>query len=166
MWGGGGSDYARAEAMDWCEANGIDYVFGLAGSDVLHAQIRAAADDLCVRRAEAGDDKRRTWTELRYAAKSWAKERRIIARLEASSRGFDARYVVTTLAHAPQPLYETVYCARGQAENLIKLHKTQLASDRTSCRSPRANQFRLILHTAAYWLLHPLPVPFPPPSTS
>ena len=50
-------------------------------------------------------------------------------------------------------LYDTVYCARGQAENLIKLHKSQLASDRTSCRSALANQVRLILHTAAYWLM-------------
>ena len=152
----GDSHYARPEAMDWCEANGIDYVFGLAGNAVLHAQVRAAADDLCVRRAEAGDEKRRTWTEFRYAAKSWTGERRVIARLEASTQGFDARYVVTTLAGSAEHLYETVYCARGQAENLIKLHKTQLASDRTSCQSPHANQFRLILHTAAYWLLHGL----------
>jgi Transposase DDE domain group 1 len=50
-------------------------------------------------------------------------------------------------------LYDVLYCERGQAENLIKLHKTQLASDRTSCRSPLANQVRLVLHTAAYWLL-------------
>ena len=50
-------------------------------------------------------------------------------------------------------LYEAVYCARGQAENFIKWHKAQLASDRTSCRDPRANQFRLILHPAAYWLM-------------
>ena len=50
-------------------------------------------------------------------------------------------------------LYETLYCARGQAENLIKLHKAQLASDRTSCRSALANQVRLVLHTAAYWLM-------------
>ena len=163
----GDSHYARPEAMDWCEANGIDYVFGLAGNDVLHAQLRAAADDLCVRRADQiakrsdRQEKRRSWTELRYAAKSWAKERRVVARLEASPRGFDARYVVTTLGHAPEPLYETVYCARGQAENLIKLHKTQLASDRTSCRSPSANQFRLILHTAAYWLLHTLRAAMP-----
>src|SRR5260370_616660 len=49
--------------------------------------------------------------------------------------------------------YETLYCARGNAENFIKLHKSQLASDRTSCRDPKANQFRLILHTAAYWLM-------------
>src|SRR5262249_14469366 len=50
-------------------------------------------------------------------------------------------------------LYDPLHCARGHAENLIKLHKGQLASDRTSCRSPLANQMRLILHTAAYWLM-------------
>jgi Transposase DDE domain group 1 len=152
----GDSHYARSEAMDWCEANGVDYVFALAGNDVLHAQIRSVADDLCVRRAEAGEEKRRTWTEVRYAARSWTRPRRVVARLEATARGFDARYIVTTLEGSAGHLYQTVYCARGQAENFIKLHKTQLASDRTSCRSPRANQFRLILHTAAYWLLHTL----------
>ena len=46
--------------------------------------------------------------------------------------------------------------ARGQAENLIKAHKLHLASDRTSCSKASANQFRLIIHTAAYWLLHTL----------
>lgn len=157
----GDSHYARREAMDWCEDNGVDYVFGLAGNDVLHAQVRAIADDLCVRRAEAGQEKRRTWAEFRYAAKRWTQPRRVVARLEATTRGFDARYVVTTLAGSAGHLYETVYCARGQAENLIKLHKTQLASDRTSCRTPRANQFRLILHTAAYWLLHTLRAAIP-----
>ncbi|MFK4985744.1 transposase, partial [Klebsiella pneumoniae] len=54
---------------------------------------------------------------------------------------------------SPEHIYDTLYCARGQAENLIKRHKTQLASDRTSCRSANANQMRLILHTAAYWLM-------------
>jgi hypothetical protein len=152
----GDGHYCRPEVMDWCEANGVDYVFGLARNDVLHAQIRSVADDLCVRRAEGEQAKRRTWTEFRYAAKSWTTPRRVVARLEATTRGFDARYIVTTLDGSAKHLYETVYCARGQAENFIKLHKTQLASDRTSCRSPRANQFRLILHTAAYWLLHTL----------
>jgi hypothetical protein len=152
----GDSHYARPEAMEWCEQNGLDYVFGLAGNEVLRARTRAVADDLCVRRAEGGQDKRRTWCTFRYAAKSWTAERRVVARLEASPLGLDVRYVVTTLAGTAEHLYETVYCARGQAENFIKLHKTQLASDRTSCRSPDANQFRLILHTAAYWLLHAL----------
>src|SRR6202051_5414914 len=58
-------------------------------------------------------------------------------------------------------LYEKLYCARGQAENLIKRHKSQLASDRTSCRSPLANQMRLILHTAAYWLLRTIQTAIP-----
>jgi len=63
------------------------------------------------------------------------------------------RYVVTSLKAGAKHLYETLYCARGNAENFIKLHKSQLASDRTSCRDPKANQFRLVLHTAAYWLM-------------
>ena len=72
-------------------------------------------------------------------------------------RGLDIRYVVTSLKKgSAEYIYATLYCARGQAENLIKQHKAQTASDRTSCRSPLANQFRLILHTAAYWLLHDL----------
>jgi hypothetical protein len=163
----GDSHYARPEAMDWCEANRVDYVLGLAGNAVLHARVRDAADDLCVRRAQGlssgagGSDKHRTWSEFRYAAKSWARQRRVVARLEASALGLDVRYVVTTLAEPAEPLYETTYCGRGQAENLIKLHKTQLASDRTSCQNPRANQFRLVLHTAAYWLMHGLRAAIP-----
>ena len=66
----------------------------------------------------------------------------------------DIRYAVTSLAGDPRRLYEDVYCKRGQMENLIKLHKAQLASDRTSCHSATANQVRLVLHTAAFWLMH------------
>jgi hypothetical protein len=104
----------------------------------------------------------RGFAETRYAAKSWDKERRVVARIEASAshaddmlrRGIDIRYVVTSLQGSDaEHIYETIYCARGQAENLIKQHKAQLPSDRTSCRSPLANQMRLILHTGAYWLL-------------
>jgi len=132
----GDSHYGRTEAMAWCEANGVDYIFGLAGNAVLHGLAYDVGDDLKVRRAEAGTDRMRGF-----------------ARLEATPRGFDARYIVTSLEGGPRHLYEGIYCARGQAENLIKQHKAQLASDRTSCQSPLANQFRLILHTAAYWLM-------------
>ena len=75
----GDSHYARPEAMEWCEENRIDYIFGLAGNDVLGEQIRDVADDLCVRRAEAGEEKRRIWMAFDYAAKSWAKPRRVVA---------------------------------------------------------------------------------------
>jgi hypothetical protein len=152
----GDSHYGRPEAMAWCEANGISYIFGFAGNDVLAGMVRPVADALCVARAEQGASARRTWTTLRYAAKSWKTRRRLVARLEATKLGLDVRYVVTSLTGSAKHLYETIYCGRGQAENFIKLHKAQLASDRTSCRDPRANQMRLILHTAAYWLLHTL----------
>ncbi len=152
----GDGHYARAEAMGWCEANKINYIFGLAGNPVLADRVGPVADALCVRRAEQGEAKRRTWKKLRYGAKSWKKTRRVVARLEATTLGLDVRYIVTSLKGSAKYLYEIIYCGRGQAENFIKLHKAQLASDRTSCRDPRANQMRLILHTAAYWLLHTL----------
>ena len=149
----GDSHYGRDEAMEWCENQGVDYVFGFAGNDVLQALTREVADAIAVRRALSGEDKRRGFKAFRYGAKSWDKERRFVARIEATPKGLDVRYVVTSLRAGVRHLYETLYCARGNAENFIKLHKSQLASDRTSCRDPKANQFRLILHTAAYWLM-------------
>jgi hypothetical protein len=150
----GDSHYGRAEALTWCEHNNVRYVFGLPGNKVLDAQVFAKTDDVCVRRATGNLDVVRDYTEIRYAAKSWPHERRVVARIEATRKGLDVRYVVTDVTDCgPEWLYGKVYCARGQAENLIKRHKGQLASDRTSCRSPLANQMRLILHTAAYWLM-------------
>ena len=69
----------------------------------------------------------RAFTSLAYAAKSWNRERCVVARLEASIRGFDARYLVTSIKAEARHLYEIIYCLRGQAENLIKMHKVQLA---------------------------------------
>ena len=149
----GDSHYGRTEAMAWCEDNGVDYIFGLAGNAVLHALADETADHIERRHAETGADKVRGFADFDYAAGSWNRQRRVVARLEATTRGFDARYIVTSLEGPPRHLYEGIYCARGQAENLIKQHKAQLASDRTSCQSPLANQFRLVLHTAAYWLM-------------
>lgn len=153
----GDSHYARPEALDWLEDNAISYVFGLAGNAALKALVAPLAEDAAVRRALAGaKGKLRRYAAFPYAAKSWRGMRRAIARIEASDRGCDVRFVVTNLAAKPKRLYARVYCPRGQMENLIKAHKTHLASDRTSCHGARANQFRLILHSAAYWLLHGL----------
>ena len=136
--------------MQWCEANGTGYIFGLSGNSVLHRQVYEAGDALKVMRAEQGADKLRGFTETRYAAASWTAERRVLVRFEATTLGLDTRYIVTTLTGDAQHLYETVYCKRGQAENLIKMHKVQMASDRTSCQSAIANQVRLVLHIFAY----------------
>ena len=150
----GDSHYCRHEVMDWCDQQGIDYLFGLAGNAVLTRAVDEAADDIRTRRALTDNPCLRGYAETRYRAKSWKSERRACARIEATTLGLDIRFVVTSLAKgSAERIYDTLYCERGQAENLIKMHKTQLASDRTSCRNPRANQMRLILHTAAYWLI-------------
>jgi hypothetical protein len=153
----GDSHYARPEAMSCLERNRVRYIFGLAGNRVLPDRTTALAEDAAVRRAEEDADKVRSFHNFRYAARTWkGKERRVIARLEATRQGGDTRFVVTYLSGTPRWLYEVLYCGRGQAENLIKAHKLHLASDRTSCTKATAKQFRLLIHTAAYWLLHTL----------
>jgi hypothetical protein len=152
----GDGHYARPEAMAWCERERVGYVFGLAGNKVLLRHVATLAEVAALGRVEGEGDKVRRYGEFAYAAETWSTERRVIARVEASDRGTDSRFIVTDLAGTPRWLYEAVYCARGRAENLIKAHKVHLASDRTSCTKATANQFRLVLHTAAYWLLHTL----------
>jgi hypothetical protein len=160
----GDGHYGRPEVMTWCEANAVTYILGLSGNAVLHGLVEPVADEARVRRAVDEAMAVRRYAEVRYGARSWRCERRVAARIEATPKGLDIRYVVTNLkSGAAEWLYDTLYCARGQAENLIKLHKSQLASDRTSCRSPLANQVRLVLHTAAYWLMLTLRDAIPQP---
>ena len=163
----GDSHYGRAEAMQWCDGNGVGYIFGFPGNSVLDAMVAEASDHLRFWHAQSDAPKLRCYKMLDYKAASWSAPRRVIARIEASMQPeptpsspdamrqeIDVRYVVTSLTGNAELLYEGVYCQRGQAENLIKLHKSQLASDRTSCHSATANQVRLCLHTAAFWLMH------------
>ena len=152
----GDSHYGRPEAMAWCERHRVGYIFGLAGNKVLLRRVMAEAELVALDRLDAADQKVRRYNEFRYGAKTWNTERRVIARVEASGQGVDSRFIVTNLTGLPKSLYEKVYCPRGQAENLIKAHKLHLASDRTSCTKATANQFRLLIHTAAYWLMHSL----------
>ncbi len=163
----GDSHYGRVEAMEWAENNGSDHIFGLQGNPVLDDAIVAkTADNLRFHHAMSRQEKVLTWTSFSFQASIWTRPRRVVVRLECSlqpgeggttSTGMrqevDIRYVVTSLKDPAQYLYEDVYCQRGQMENLIKLRKAQLSSDRMSCHSATANQVRLALHTAAYWLM-------------
>jgi len=160
----GDSHYGRLEAMEWAENNDADYIFGLAGNAALDALMAETAVNLRFHHAMSSKPKLRTFASFTYQAGSWKRPRRVVARLECSlqpeagetgmRQEVDIRYVVTSLEGSAQHLYENVYCQRGQMENLIKLHKAQLASDRMSCHSATANQVRLVLHTAAFWLMH------------
>jgi hypothetical protein len=153
----GDSHYGRPEAMSWCERNRVGYIFGLAGNAVLMRLVQGDITRTLIDRERYPEpDKIRRYGELRYGARSWKAERRVIARIEVSDQGVDTRFIVTNLQGLEHVLYEVLYCARGQAENRIKAHKLHLASDRTSCTKATANQFRLLIHTAAYWLMHGL----------
>jgi hypothetical protein len=129
--------------MDWCERNRVGYVFGLAGNPVLARMVEGdIARTLIDRDAHPELDKVRRHGEFRYGAKNWKLERRVIARIEASDLGIDTRFIVTNLKGLEHVLYEVVYCARGQAENLIKAHKLHLASDRTIHRRLEGQSYR------------------------
>ena len=149
------SHYACPEVLDWCEAERIDYVLGLASTTTLRRHISALqARTLARFEAAPGPDKVRRFKEFYDGAATWSRVRRIVARLEAGPQGVDTRFIVTNLRHGTgRWLYAALYCARGQAENHIKSWKAHLAADRTSCSRATANQFRLFLHAGAYWLL-------------
>ena len=152
----GDSHYATPEVLETLEAMDCGYVLGLAGNDKLKALAAPWCEDAALRRALGAKDRTRRFHQGAYQAGSWNQARRVIARVEATSKGADVRFIVTNLPGKAKWLYEKAYCARGNAENLIKDMKTYTKSDRTSCHRWQANQFRLILHMGAYWLLHSL----------
>jgi hypothetical protein len=102
----GDSHYGRPEAMSWCERERVGYIFGLAGNKALLARVADLAEDVAVRRVEGESKKVRRYGAFTYAAKTWHVERRVVARVEASDRGTDSRFIVTNLAGTPRWLYE------------------------------------------------------------
>jgi len=149
------SHYAAPEVFDWCRANRVDWIFGLAGNVALSRHVVALEQSTAAHfKAVPTRGKVRRFTQFYDAAQSWRRVERIIARVEAGPEGTDTRFIVTNLeAGRAKHLYERLYCVRGQAENHIKAWKNHLAADRTSCHTAEANQFRLFLHAGAYWLL-------------
>ena len=153
------SGFARDELMGWCEANAVDYVFGLARNQRL---VGAIADDLAAVELESlaqGGPVRRfadlPWRTL----DSWSRARRVVAKAEHLPKGSNPRFVVTSLpasAIDARALYEDVYCARGDIENRIKEQQLDLFADRTSAATMRANQLRLWFASFAYVLLEAL----------
>jgi hypothetical protein len=152
----GDGHYGTPEVMELMEDQGCGYIFGLPGNARLSEIGHPWSEDAAVRRAQSGRNKLRRFFQTGYRAGSWSRARKVIARVEATSKGSDIRFVVTNLPGRAKLLYEKIYCARGRMENMIKDHKLYTRSDRTSCHRWEANQFRLFLHSGAYWLLHQL----------
>jgi len=149
----GDSHYCAPEVLNLLRRLRCDYILGLSINVKLDA-IAKPWREQCERRRELGRPKVRRCHQFTYQAGSWAAAEKVIARVEATSMGSDARFVVTNLPGRAKVLYEKVYCARGRMENLIKDMKLYTRSDKTACSRWQANQFRLFLHMGAYWLLH------------
>jgi Transposase DDE domain group 1 len=153
------SGFAREAVMAWCEANGVDYIFGLAKNKRL---ARAIAAELIQAKKESktsGNPARR-FKEFNWSTrKSWSRERRVIAKAEWTQDKANPRFIVTSLSQAKgdaRHLYEKLYCARGEMENRIKECQLDLFADRTSTATFSANQLRLWFASMAYVLIDSL----------
>ncbi len=145
--------FCRPKALARFEKWGLNYVIGLAKNSKLLERVALAELALAEDFQRIGT-KQRMIGEFTYAAKSWDKiERRVITRLEHDARGPNPRFIVTNLAGTPEYLYETLYCARGEAENRIKEAQLDLFGRRASCHKFQANQLRLLFASLAYTLI-------------
>jgi hypothetical protein len=149
------SGFCRWRLLRWCDRHGVGYLVGLAKNEVLKRLARRSMVTARWRYRRTGQ-KQRLFEEFDYAAGTWDRARRVIAKAEHSGQGENPRFVVTNLPGPPQGLYEKIYCQRGEAENRIKEQQLGLFADRTSCHDFLANQFRVLLSAAAYVLVETL----------
>jgi hypothetical protein len=146
--------FAVPAIYDYCEHEGISYTIAL----ITNERLKEMAEDLL---EAATEEHQRTAQKVRlfgedlYGAASWEKKRRVLYKAEAMDKGTNRRFVLTTRHDEPKELYE-FYARRGESENWIKDFKLHIRADRLSCHRFVANQFRLLLHAAAYWLMDAL----------
>lgn len=155
----GDSGFCREYLMRWCEANQVDYVFGLAKNQRLLRILGRERHEAQVQFAQTGQPTR-VFKDFTYRTrKSWSRDRRVVGKAEHLAKGANPRFVVSSLAaeaFPAQTLYEQDYCARGDMENRIKENQLHLFADRVSCATMRANQVRLCLATVAYIVMRAL----------
>jgi hypothetical protein len=156
----GDSGFCRDELMKWCEANGVQYLLGLARNPVLQrilrGSLRSAKSMLDYNQSQA----ERVFKDFRYRAKSWGKnKRRVVGKAEWTQEGPNPRFIISNIPAeeiAAQDLYEREYCGRGEMENRIKEQHLDLRADRTSTHWLASNQLRLWFSTLAYLLINQL----------
>jgi hypothetical protein len=146
--------FAIPALYDYCEKEGITYTIAL----ITNERLKEMANDLLEVATEEHQrtaHKARLFGEDVYGAASWEKKRRVVYKAEAMDKGTNTRFVVSTRHDGPKELYE-FYARRGESENWIKDFKVHVKAERLSCHRFVANQFRLLLHAAAYWLMDAL----------
>ena len=154
----GDSHFSAPEVHTFCNAHGLYFVLGQGTNAVLKERVAPTlAQAQAVYEETRPSEPVRMFTQFTYQAGTWDQPQRVVAKVEVSSLGTNLRFVTTNLQRGrPSFVYAQAYAGRGQMENFIKNHKLHLHSDRTSCHRFEANQFRLLLHSAAYMLLHAL----------
>ena len=144
--------FAVPEIYEYCEREGIGYTIGLISNPRLEAIAEPLLERAKRESSERGGQRRRLLSEATYRAGSWDCPRRVVYKAEMLQKGENTRFVVTSRRDEPTKLYDW-YVRRGESEGWIKDFKRALKADRLSCHRFFANQFRLLLHAAAYWLL-------------
>lgn len=155
----GDSGFCREELMAWCEAHQVHYVLGLARNARLLAALGPTLWRARERAALCGG-RTREFTDLTYRTlDSWSCARRVVGKAEILGDKDNPRFVVTNLGMGEQaaaPLYEKVYCGRGDMENAVKEHQLDLFGERLSCAGFASNEVRLLLASFAQLLLERL----------
>jgi len=166
----GDSGFGREEIMAWCEGQReVYYCLGLAKNSILIEKLGLTLAWARARHCLTGASSLREFTEFEYQTqKSWSRARRVIGKAEVMLAGENPRFVVTNLParrfegdtdqerFAPSRLYEELYCARGEMENLLKQQVLDLKADRMSTHHLASNQLRLWEGMFAYLLLERL----------
>jgi len=151
----GDSGFCRWKTLKYCDKNDIGYVVGLAKNATLKRRAKPFME-AARQTYDATGEKQRSFHEFEYGAKTWDRKRRIILKAEHLAKGANARFVVTNLDRSSAAIYDGLYTQRGDMENRIKEQQLYLFADRTSCSRFVANQFRLLLASAAYVLIEHL----------
>jgi len=151
------SGFCREEIMAWCEANGVDYILGMAKNERLKAMLSEEMEEARGIFEETGCAARVFGDLLYRTLTSWSRHRRVVAKAEHLAKGSNPRFVVTSVPEDDmdaRTLYEDEYCARGEMENRIKEQQLYLFADRTSTSWMRSNQLRLWFSSVAYVLVN------------
>lgn len=152
----GDSHFCSKEVMGYTHnLPRVEFITGLTGNSVLNKYAQLTIES-AKRSYQSNGKPVKRYHSFEYKAGSWTYPERVVVKVEVTSMGTNVRFIVSSLNIRAKVLYEQGYCARGTAELRIKDHKTYLLSDRMSCNSFKANQFRLFLHSAAYVLIHTL----------
>jgi len=161
----GDSGFCRESLLIWCEAEGVDYIVGLAKNSRLKRAIGRPARAAEQAHQQTQRPARRFRAFTYQTRKSWSKSRWVMGKAEHLSGGANPRFIVTSLLDTTSAialteqgrrLYEQVYCARGDMKNRIKEQQLYLFAERTAAATLRANQLRLYFSWFAYCLLQAL----------